>query len=223
MNPFFNRSRKKPNSRFANSKKPRRILLLAVLGFPLLFFSRERRAAAQAPAEKTTAATVVVRACPAGFADSRPARKPKPKGKGAAARSNELPPACLEASASPLDIQEFFQSFVRAQGWNIGEEQGTEDLWTFARYLGKDDLLRFAKEGLFAGRVNWRDGRALVQVRTVELDGGFTRVLVSARFEGYGESVDQFAPPKDSWQLNSNGTLENSMISALQMHFRSLR
>lgn len=223
MKTFFSRTLKNSKAQFVRPAGAHQTFLFAAFSFLIFSTSIDLQVAAQAPPDKTTGGTVILRPCPAIPGSSKPASKDKPKRKGAVAHLNEPAPACLEAKASALDIQEFFQSFVRTQGWNIGEEQGTEDLWTFARYLTKEELLRFAREGLFAGRVNWRDGRTLVQVRTVELDGGFTRVLVSARFEGYGQSVDQFAPPKESWHLDSNGSLENSMVSALEAHFKSLR
>ncbi len=190
------------------------ILFLAVCPF-------EPRAAAQEPAEKTAAVTALTRPCPALPADSKPAHKEKSKA-NTAAHSNEAVSACLEAKGSPLDIQEFFQSYVRAQSWRIGEEKIIEDGWIFARYLDKNELLQFAKEGLFAGRVNWTEGKALVQVRTRELDGGFSRVEITARFQGGGQSVDRFAPPKESWDLDSNGALEKILISALEEHMKSV-
>lgn len=131
-------------------------------------------------------------------------------------------PACLEAKGSALDFQEFFQSHVRAQSWQISGEKIIEDGWIFSRYLNKDELLQFAKEGLFAGRVNWTEGKALIQVETRELDGGFTRVEVTAKFQGGGQSVDRFAPPRDSWDLDSNGALEKNLITALEAHVKSL-
>jgi hypothetical protein len=70
--------------------------------------------------------------------------------------------------------------------------------------------------------VNWTDGKAIVQVRTRELDGGFSRVEISARFQGSGQNVDRFAPPRDSWDLESNGALEKNLIAALEAHVKSL-
>ena len=40
--------------------------------------------------------------------------------------------------------------------------------------------------------------------------------------QGHGENADHFAPPQDTWELNSNGTLESAIISALETHFQSL-
>lgn len=180
------------------------------------------RVAAQTPSDKAAGMSEVVRACASAPTSSKPARKDKAKGKGGAANSMDIVPACLEAKASPIQIQEFLQAYVRDEKWTILGEKTAEDLWTFSRSLDKDELVRFSKEEPFAGRVIWSDGKAFVQVRTVELQGGFTRVQIFARIQGSGENADRFAPPQDSWQLQSNGMLENTMIAALETHFKSL-
>lgn len=177
--------------------------------------------AAQAPADKPANGDAAPVSRPCAASSSNPAPKAKTKGK-AAAISNQTASACLEAKGAPLEIQEFFQSYVREQAWRIGEEKIVADGWMFARYLDKNELLQFAKEGLLADRVRWTEGRAYIQVNTRELDGGFARVEVSARFQGYGQSVDRFAPPKDTWDLDSNSTLEKALIAALDTHLKSL-
>lgn len=222
MNTRFLQAEEDSNERFTNSMAKLQRILLCTLTILLFFSSFETRSAAQEPSEKAATSVASVRPCPADAANSKPARETKKKGKNAAAGSTVVPPACLEARASALDIQEFFQSFVREQSWRIGEEKIAEDAWTFSRYLDKDELLRFSNQGPFAGRVNWTEGRALIQVRTRELEKGFTRVEINARFQGYGQNVDRFAPPKDSWQLESNGTLEKNLISALESHLKTL-
>jgi hypothetical protein len=89
-----------------------------------------------------------VRPCVSHQANSRSARKDKAKGK-ANTGSEENSSACLEANSSPLDIQEFLQSYVRAQSWRFGEQRIVADGWIFARYLDKDELLQLAKEDTF--------------------------------------------------------------------------
>lgn len=185
-----------------------------ILSFAVCRF--EMPAMAQEPADKPAAPTLIVRQCPAPAA-----RKNKTRAKSAA-KMEEFASACLEAKGSPLEFQEFFQSYVRAQSWQISDEKIVEDGWIFSRSLTKDELLQCAKEGLFAGRVKWTEGKALVQVRTRELDGGFSRVEIIARFQGGGENVDRFAPPRDSWDLESNGALEKILIAALDAHVKSL-
>jgi hypothetical protein len=198
----------------------RQISFLAAFGF-LFSHPFERCATAQAPADQTADRTPIARPCPALSTNSKPARKENRKRKGAA-DSNEAPPACLEAKASALDIQEFLQSFIRDQKWNIRQEKVSEDSWSFFRSLDKDELLRFVDIGPFAGRVNWTAGKALVKVNTSEAEGSFTRVLITAKFTGYGQNADRFAPPQELWKPASNGTLEKSLVSALETHFQSM-
>ncbi|HEX4543958.1 MAG TPA: hypothetical protein VH114_12380 [Candidatus Acidoferrum sp.] len=203
----------KHSDRYFQSFKRNVLVILPSLCFALCPFETS---IAQEPTDKPTAAASTVRPCSAP-----PARKNKTKAKGAA-RVEEFAFACLEAKGSPLEFQEFFQSYVRAQSWQISEERIVEDGWIFSRSLSKDELLQFAKEGPLSGRVNWTAGKALVQVRARELDGGFSRVEISARFQGGGQNVDRFAPPRDSWDLESNGALEKNLIAALDAHVKSL-
>ena len=175
--------------------------------------------AGQERAEKSSVAAALSRPCPAQQMSS--GRKHKTKGKSAR-NTEEAVSGCLEAKGSTLDIQEFFQSYLRAQSWQFGEEKIVADGWMFVRYLDKDELLQFAKEGVFASRVRWTGGKALVQVTTREIDGGFTRVEITAQLQGNGQNVDRFAPARDSWDLDSTGTLEKNLIAALDAHFRSL-
>jgi len=211
--------------RFESARRHFLISFLSAFGLLLFLPAFEMRAAAQAPAEKTPEETAIVRPCPAAPASSTPAPKDKNKGKStpgsAAGATPGGAPACLEAKATSLEIQEFLQTYVREQKWNIGEGRSSDSGWTFFRILEKEELLQFAKEPP-AGRVSWTGGKALVQVRTTDLHGGFTRVQISARFQGHGENADHFAPPQDTWELNSNGTLESAIISALEAHFQSL-
>ena len=171
---------------------------------------------AQEPAEKSAAPASIVRPCSAP-----PARKNKPKARGAT-KAEDFAFACLEAKGSSLELLEFFQSYVREQSWAITDERIIEDGWIFSRSLNKEELLQFAKEGPFAGRVNWTEGKAVVQVVTRELDRGFTRVEISTHLQGNGQSVDRFAPPKESWELDSSGALEKLLIDALDTHQKSL-
>ena len=204
-----------------SAPRKQRSLFLFALAFLLLEPSFEKRVWAQAPEDKSAGSASVVRPCVARKEGSKPARRDKTKGKGAAG-SEETPMACLEAKDSALNIQEFFQSYLRAQAWRFAEEKIVADGWIFARYLDKEELLQFAKEGHFAGRVTWTEGKAVVLVATRELDDGFTRVEISARLQGFGENVDRFAPARDSWNLDSSGVLEKTLIAALEDHCKSL-
>lgn len=178
----------------------------------------QTNSSAQEPADRSDTASALSRPCQASSPAS--SRKDKAKANSAASRKATVS-ACLEARDSPLNIQEFFQSYARSQGWRFGKEEIVADGLMFARRLDKEELLQFAREGRFAGRVNWTEGKALVLVTTRELEDGFTRVEVAARLQGFGESVDRFAPAKDSWDLDSSGLLEKSLIAALDAHMRS--
>jgi hypothetical protein len=129
--------------------------------------------------------------------------------------------ACLEIRSTALEIQEYLQAYGREQKWNLSDEHVAEDAWTFSRKLERDELLRYTKNDANTDRVKWTSGVAFVQVKTMELDEGFVRVQVSAHFQGYGESADRFAPPKEFWPMKSNTTLENQLISVLEAHFKS--
>ncbi|OLB28316.1 MAG: hypothetical protein DMG41_12830 [Acidobacteria bacterium] len=204
-------------------RKKRRLFLLPVLLLPLLPLgpSREKRACAQAPEDGSANSAVMVRPCAVRPTGAKPYRKNKTKGK-AAANPSEIPLACVEAKDSPLNIQEFFQSYVRVQAWRFAEEEIVADGWIFARALDKDELLQFAKEGRLAGHVTWSEGKAIIRVSTRELDGGYTRVEVSVHLQGFGQNVDRFAPARDTWDLDSTGLLEKTLIEALEDHFKSL-
>ena len=204
-----------------SAPREKRFLTLFALAFLLLDASLETRGWAQASEEKSAGSASLVRPCVARKEASKPAHKDKAKGKGAAA-SEETAVVCLEAKDSALNIQEFFQSYLRAQAWRFGEERIVADGWIFARYLDRDELLQFAKEGPFAGRVAWTEGRAVVLVATRELYDGFTRVEISAHLQGFGQNVDRFAPARDTWSLDSSGLLEKTLIAALEDHCKSL-
>jgi hypothetical protein len=129
--------------------------------------------------------------------------------------------ACVEVRSRALEIQEYLQAYGREQKWNLSDEHVAEDAWTFTRKLDREEFLRYTKNNANTDRINWTSGEAFVQVKTLDLDEGFIRVQVSARFRGYGQNLDQFAPPKESWPLSSNRTLENQLVSALEAHYKS--
>ena len=191
---------------------------LGAISLLLLMAPGENCALAQDAGEKPAVSESIVRPCSEVRTDPKPPHKDKRKGSGV----SQVATACLEAKGAPLEIQEFFQSYIRAQGWRFTEEKIVADGWMFVRHLDKDELLQFAKEGRFAGRVTWTEGKALVLVTTSELDDGFTRTEVTARLQGFGQSVDRLAPPKDTWDLDSSGALEKTLIEALEDHFKSL-
>ena len=194
-----------------------RLFLLFVAGS--LGTTAAAQESAHEPPEKPASEAPPSRPCPSR--PSNPSSKDKPKSK-APANQKESVSACLEAKGTPVDLQEFFQFYVRDQGWRIRGEKIGEDGWVFSRFLEKDELMQLVKQGFLAGRVKWTEGKALVQIETRDLGNGLTRVEISARFRGGGESVDRFAPPRDSWNLDSNGTLEKMLIAALEEHLKTM-
>jgi hypothetical protein len=127
--------------------------------------------------------------------------------------------ACIELAFSALEIQEYLQSYARKERWKITADQLNEDSWTFSLDLGKDELLRDTSADSNPKTVQWKGGTARVNVNTLELAGGFTRTIIRASFRGFGRSQDQFAMPKEYWNLESNNAFENSVTSALQNYF----
>jgi hypothetical protein len=128
---------------------------------------------------------------------------------------------CIEVHSTALDVQEYLQTHGREEKWNLGDEHVAEDAWTFSRKLERDDLLHFTKQDANPQPVNWTSGAAFVQVSTLELDVGFVRVQISARFEGYGQSADRFAPPNETWPLSSIFALDSQLFSMLGIHFKN--
>lgn len=130
--------------------------------------------------------------------------------------------SCIEVRSTALEVQEFLQAYGRDQKWSLLDEHVGEDGWTFTRRLEKDELLSLTKKDANAEGVNWTSGESFVQVETLELDGGYVRVRVTARYRGHGQSSDRFAPPKEYWELSSNFGFENQLISALETHMKNV-
>jgi hypothetical protein len=134
-----------------------------------------------------------------------------------------LPPACIEVKAAPLELQDFLQAFIRSQKWRVGQQQSSPEGLSFFRYLDADELARFAHTEILGGRMVWTEGKVAVQISTTEATDGFTHVQINAKFQGKGSGRDQFARPTGLWPLVSRGTLEGSMIAALESRADSSR
>jgi hypothetical protein len=193
---------------------------LLILAFASLAVSPAKTTNGVAPGSPS--GDSLARPCKNTGTGSKPSKATRKTGKqnsgdvnAAASRS------CLEVHSTALEIQEFLQAYGREEKWNLIEEQVSEDMWTFARKLEKDELLQFTNRDANSEGVNWTSGLVFVQLRTAELAAGFVRVQVSARFRGYGQNPDRFAQQKESWPLSSNGGLENHLISVLEAHFKS--
>jgi hypothetical protein len=165
---------------------------------------------------------VAVRACNSSSSEIKPAKRPnKKQGKSANAPPAEAI-ACLEVHAATLEIQEFIESVVRNEQWKLTDQHAAEEALTFVRHLQKDELLDYTKSDRKRDRVSWTGGRAFIQAMTSEVADGFIRIEILASFLGYGQSPDQFAPPKESWPLDSNGSLEKALLTAVENHFKSI-
>ena len=172
---------------------------------------------AQVSARDWKPLNTAARACKIAPGTSKPSKEAKRNGKKKVGDVD----GCLEVRSTTLEVQEYLQAYGREQKWNLSDEHVAEDAWTFSRKLERDELLRYAQKDANTERVNWTSGVAFVQVRTAELEEGFVRVQVSARFQGYGQSLDRFAPQKEFWPLISNGSFERKLIPALEVHFKN--
>ena len=180
----------------------------------ILLLQKPAASPSQAPQTSGTA-----RPCAGSWNASAPVAKKKPPKN--ALKGLQDTPGCIELSASPFDIQEYLQSFSRTQHWAIFEEHVTEDSWILSLAMTKDELVGSTKALSSSERVEWRSGIALVQISSAALADGFTRTIVRARFRGYGEAEDKFAPQREYWELESNGSLEASIVSALMARFKA--
>ncbi len=161
-----------------------------------------------------------MRACTAN-----PVLTPRGKSRSANKSKHPLPPdpapTCLEVKGEPIEIQEFLQSVVRELQWRTGENHASEDTWSFVRYLNEEELAKYADTKVLVEPVDFTSGKAAVTVRTTELPDGYTRVQVTAHFQGEGKSTDKLmAQPGNSWPLRTKGTLEKELSDALQTRYK---
>lgn len=124
--------------------------------------------------------------------------------------------ACIEASGTALHVQEQLQSFVRQQRWSVSNEDINETTWTFDVGFNKEELLHYANPDSSSSRVDWQDGKAAVVIRSWDLGDGYARTIVSAKFQGSGESSDSFATQRSPWTLISNGKFEAKIIEGVR-------
>jgi hypothetical protein len=204
------------NGKFAISlaERDRNMRLWSMLFLLAILLLKPAASSGQAPQ-----VTGPARPCASSWNSSAP--RPKKKPPKNAPRELQDSPACIELSSSALDIQEYLQFDLRNQHWTIVEEHVTEDSWTFSLAMSKDDLLGATRAGSSSDKVEWRSGIAFVQISSSALADGFTRTIVRARFRGYGETADKFALQREHWELESNGTLEASLVSKLKARFKA--
>jgi len=127
---------------------------------------------------------------------------------------------CLEVAAGSIEVQERLQAIVRDNRWRVLDEDTDESSWTFSVQLTRDELVADTKPDAVTEQMQWSSGKAAVVVQTVELPDGYTRVTITSRFDGFGESEDKFAPERALWKLTSNGRLEAGLIDALRARLK---
>jgi hypothetical protein len=195
----------------------RRSLLVLILIFDSTVGDYLPRATVSALQEGNLAPAI--RSCGRLDEETAAAKLPKRKKNNSRLEQPSYIPSCLEVNALPLVVQERLQQFVRQENWAIFDEEINEVLWNFSLPLTKDDLLAYANPPAGTDRVSWERGRAVVLVRTVSLNDGYSRTTVAAQFRGFGESDDTFAMQRSFWEWSSNGKLEARLTGELRTRF----
>lgn len=182
-----------------------------------------RGVAAQSTAADSKPQPAATRSCAPAAAETTSSEKPNHPNAPGASTQGDIAPSCLEVKAKPLEIQEYLKVVVSEKRWTISQAQSSGDSFSFFRLLDKDELSQVARTDILGGRITWTEGKAFVMARTTNVGDGFTRVNISARIQGRGQSSKTFARPSDLWPLVSKGTLEGGMIAALESRFHSQR
>jgi hypothetical protein len=173
---------------------------------------------AQAPAPVAAATTRACSVNPVLVSSAKKKATPKTKQSPA----SEPLPICLEVKGETVEVQEFLQTTAREQAWRIGENRASEDSWSYVRYFSPEELAKFADTKVPFEQAKFTSGKAAVVVRTTDINNGFVRVQISARFQGEGKSTDILAQSGTIWTLNSTGILEQELVSALQTRYKPL-
>lgn len=135
----------------------------------------------------------------------------------------EPAPTCVEVKGDPLGIQEFLQNTAREQSWKIGENQASEDMWSFVRYFNPDELGTYADTKVTIEPVKFTGGKAATTVRTTDIGGEFVRVQITVHIQGDGKSTDpSWKQPTSVWPLASKGVFEQELVTALQTRYKPL-
>ena len=179
-------------------------------------------ASAQTQAPLSTAGNAATRPCSANpVLTYVPSKKSAKKLKHPPAP--EPAPTCIEVRGDPLGIQEFLQNAVREQSWRIGENQASEDMWSFVRYFNPDELDTYADTKVTIEPVKFTGGKAATAIRTTDLGSEFVRVQITVHIQGDGKSTDpSWKQPTTVWPLTSKGVFEQELVTAIQTHYRPL-
>jgi len=125
----------------------------------------------------------------------------------------------VEARTGILEVQEILQAKVRELRWNIHDEILNESSWLFVRDLDVNELLGMTKEDKRPRDVEWKSGSVTIRVTTTDAGEGFTRTIILGQFRGVGETTDKLKMQHEWWPLESNGSLEESLMEAIRKHF----
>ena len=169
------------------------------------------------PAQENPSAKPPVKACPDSWDDAASGKKKQASGKKKVAPRQKG--VCIELAFSPLDIQEYLQSYGREAHWMISSDQLNEDSWTFSLELNSEELLRDTLPESGPKGVDWKHGSVRVHIDSVLLPDGYARTIIHANFRGFGRNSDQFAVQKEYWDLESSKVFENSLAEVLRNHF----
>ena len=161
----------------------------------------------------------VIRPCKVSDAGP-PAKSSNPKTKKIKGISAEPSPGvCVEVRTGILEVQEILQAKVRDFRWNIHDEILNDNSWLFLRDLDVNELMGMTKEDKRPQDVEWKSGSVTLRVTTTDVGEGFTRTIILAQFRGVGETKDKLKVQHDWWPLESNGSLEESLMEAIRKHF----
>ena len=181
--------------------------------------------AALAAQTSPTVNTTVATSGPTRPCSANPVLSPGTTKKGAHKPKHPLPteppPACIEVRGEGIEVQEFLQTTAREETWRLTESHVSEDTWTYVRNFDPDELEKYADTTVSLEPVKFTAGKAAVTVRTTEIGDGYSRVQISAHFQGEGKSADKvMGQPSSVWPLKSKSVLEQELLTALQTRYK---
>ncbi len=134
-----------------------------------------------------------------------------------------LPSAMGIVVAEPLPLAlDCVRAVLAARGesiFRVDEEQGV--VTTSFRLVNPEELRRIAVTDREAGRIRWTRGIYQLTIILSPVNGDGTRVRVSARVLGAGETFLPLMRPSNWWPLPSTGSLESDVLAALTAHCRA--
>jgi len=199
---------------------PTRVVPLVWLALlPILTLDAIPFPACGSPRSRPAVADDLIRPCKTSDTPSQPKSKNRKQTKTKAYSGEQSPGVCVEARTGILEVQEILQAKVRELRWNIHDEILNENSWLFVRDLDANELLGTTKEDKRPRDVEWKSGSVTIRVTTTDAGEGFTRTIILAQFRGVGETTDKLKMQHEWWPLESNGSLEESLMEAVRKHF----